>query len=106
MYGNYGRPPRRPSPRGVSQRGYSEEMTLGKWMGTFFILLIPGINIIAMLVWLFGGGKNRSRVNYIRAALLFSVILTVIGVILAFTAGNIIWGYLKELIEKSQNFIP
>ena len=39
MYGNYGGPPRRPSPRGVSQRGYGEEMTLGKWMGTFLFCL-------------------------------------------------------------------
>lgn len=66
---------------------YKEDfMSTGKWIRSFILLLIPGINIIAFLVWLFGGGKNNSRTNFIRASLLFSVIITVALVIVYFVA--------------------
>lgn len=66
---------------------YKEDyVSVGKWIRSFILLLIPGINVIAYLVWLFGGGKNNSRTNFIRASLLFTVLTAVALVIIRFMA--------------------
>ncbi|MDE7336696.1 MAG: hypothetical protein K2N32_01100 [Clostridia bacterium] len=55
-------------------------MTAGKWIGTFIIMAIPLINIIAGLCWLFGVG-NKSRSAFVRAHLIiFLIILLLIGI--------------------------
>jgi hypothetical protein len=66
---------------------YKEDyISTGKWIATFILLMIPGINIIAFLVWVFGGGKNSTRTNFIRASLLFAVIWAVALTIVYFVA--------------------
>jgi len=55
-------------------------LTLGEWLITLIILMIPCVNIVMLLVWGFGNGSSVSRKNYCRAAL----ILMVIGVVLSF----------------------
>ena len=54
-------------------------LTLGEWLITLLILMIPCVNIVMLLVWGFGNG-NVNRKNYCRAALIFMVI----GVVLSF----------------------
>jgi hypothetical protein len=71
-------------------------MTVGKWMGTLVLLAIPLCNVICFIVWLFGGGKNRSRTNYVRASLFISLILVALSVIAVIAFG----GTLQEILQK------
>ncbi len=52
-------------------------MTVGKWLGTIIILLIPVINFLACVFWFFGVG-NKSRTALIRCFFVISLILLVL----------------------------
>lgn len=71
----------------VSYSGYSQPdpnkavMSLGEWVITLIVMLIPCVNIIMMFVWGFGNG-NENRKNFCKA----NLIVTVIGTVLAFIA--------------------
>lgn len=50
-----------------------EPMSVGEWMITMLIMLIPCVNIVMMFVWAFGSG-NKSRANYFKATLIWAAI--------------------------------
>lgn len=52
-------------------------MTVGKWIGTFIVLAIPLINVIAFICWFFGVG-NKSRTSWIRSFVVIALIITII----------------------------
>ena len=43
---------------------YNAPMTMGQWIGTLVILMIPLVNIIFMLIWAFKKNVNRNKKNY------------------------------------------
>jgi uncharacterized membrane protein YdjX (TVP38/TMEM64 family) len=57
-------------------------ITLGEWMITLLLMLIPIVNIILLFVWAFGGGTNPTKSNYAKATLLWMLIAIVIYVVL------------------------
>lgn len=70
-------------------------MTVGKWIGTFIIMAIPLINIIAGICWLFGVG-NKSRSAYVRAHLvIFLIVVLLIGLLL-----GVGWKVMKDKASK------
>lgn len=61
---------------------YKEEpMTVGQWMITLLVMMIPCVNIIMAFVWAFGSG-NVSRKNYFKAYLIFMAIVYAIMFVL------------------------
>lgn len=56
-------------------------MTLGEWILTLIVMMIPCVNLIMMLIWAFGNG-NENRKNYCRANLIVTAVSTVLIVIL------------------------
>ena len=61
---------------------YMEEpMTVGQWILTLVILLIPCVNIIMLFVWGFGEG-NKWRANFCKAYLIWYVVIIVLSIIL------------------------
>lgn len=52
-------------------------MTVGKWIGTFIVMLIPLVNFIAGICWFFGVG-NKSRTAFVRSIFVICLILTVL----------------------------
>lgn len=57
-------------------------MTVGRWMITLIVLMIPIVNIVMMLVWAFGSG-NECRSNYSKALLIFILISVAVVILLA-----------------------
>lgn len=57
-------------------------MTLGEWLITLVIFMVPCVNIIMYFVWAFGNG-NENRKNFCRA----SLIITAVSVVLCFVFG-------------------
>lgn len=65
----------------------SNEMTVGDWLITMLILIIPIVNIVMLFIW--GFGNPDPRRNYARASLIWmaiSIVLMLIfyGVVFAF----------------------
>ncbi|MDK2964408.1 MULTISPECIES: hypothetical protein [Lacrimispora] len=55
-------------------------MSLGEWLITLIVMIIPCVNVIMMFVWGFGNG-NENRKNFCRASLIMAVIQIILGVI-------------------------
>lgn len=60
-----------------------EVMTVKGWIGMFIIMMIPLLNFIMLLVWALGGNVNKNKQNYIRAIIIFSIIITILAGIIA-----------------------
>lgn len=68
----------------------TSEMTVGAWLMTMLILIIPIANIIMLFIW--GFGKPDARRNYARASLIWMAICIVLftifyGIIFAIIFG-------------------
>lgn len=51
-----------------------QPLSVGGWIGTMIVLMIPVVNFIMLLVWAFGSG-NKSRKNYCLASLIIAVVM-------------------------------
>ena len=59
-------------------------MSVGDWLITFLLCAIPIIGIIMMFVWAFGDSNPKSKKTWAQAALIFSVIITVLYAFITF----------------------
>lgn len=46
-------------------------MTFGDWMKILLLLMIPGVNFVLLIIWVFSEDVNISKRNYLRAILVF-----------------------------------
>ena len=53
-------------------------MSVGDWIITMLIIMIPCLGIVMMFVWAFSSSENKSKSNYFKAQLIF------LGVVLIF----------------------
>lgn len=72
-------------------------VSLGKWIGTMLLLMIPLVNIILMIVWAVSKSENPNRRNWAQAILILWVVLIVIYGILFLVFGD----SFKELMQRS-----
>ena len=78
------------------QQEVEPPVTVGEWLITFLILLIPLVNIIMIFVWAFGDGK-KSKQNFFKAYLIYFLIALALGIILFVLMGAVIVGIFSEL---------
>jgi hypothetical protein len=82
--------------RGGYNRQQSDVITVGDWMITILIMIIPLINIIMLFVWAFSGGPKVSKANWAKASLLWLLIMIVIYIIIfAIIGGALLSGFFK-----------
>ncbi|MCQ2461705.1 MAG: hypothetical protein MJ115_06145 [Clostridia bacterium] len=86
----------------TKKRKYGEVMTTGAFVGTFILLLIPGINIICAIFWAIGAAKNRNKVNLSRGLIVFFFIEILLALIL-FGVGYIVADQKKDQVFKWAN---
>lgn len=68
----------------MENRSSAPVMSLGDWIITFIVLMIPLVNIIMLFVWGFSKTTNPSKANFCKAYL----ILMLIAVIFFFLLGG------------------
>lgn len=68
-------------------------MTMGEWLVTLIVGMIPCIGIIMLFVWAFGSTGNVNRRNYCRAQL----IIVAVGMVLAMLS----WGAIAALVASN-----
>lgn len=62
-----------------------QPMTFGDWMVTTLVLLIPIVNVVALIYWAASSGTNINKQNYARASIAWFFISLVILLILTMT---------------------
>lgn len=61
----------------VDYHGLEEPVSVGEWIVSMLLMLVPCLNIIMMFVWAFGKSEKKSKSNFFKASLIY------MGVILA-----------------------
>ncbi|MGC9361737.1 MAG: hypothetical protein ACP5F3_02305 [Candidatus Syntrophosphaera sp.] len=72
-------------------------MTIGNWIVTFILLIIPIVNIIMLIIWALSGTVNRNRKNFAIAILIVWAVFFVIGLI----ASPAITAWMQNLADNA-----
>ena len=64
-----------------------EPVTFGDWMLTMIVMMIPCVNLIMMFVWAFGSGTKKSKANYFKAMLVWTLIWFVLSMVMMIGLG-------------------
>lgn len=64
-------------------------MTLGNWICTMLLMIIPIANLVLLIVWAASSKTNISKQNWARSALIFMGVAVLIGIIIGLCAPHI-----------------
>ena len=79
---------------------YQEEpISTGSYIGIFFLLMLPIVNLICLIIWACGGCAKRNKTNLARALLVWMLIGAVLGG-LVFFAGSLLFGDTLDSIRE------
>ena len=98
-----GSPFARPAGGGALAAARSEESesadSVGSWMLTLFLMAIPVVNLVWLLMLVFGSGHSASKRNWAKASLIWMVISVVLSIAFSFVLGML--GYSLFTINQS-----
>lgn len=69
------------------QDDLEEPMSMGEWMISLLVMLIPCANIVMMFVWAFSSKEKKSKSNFFKAYLIFFAIGIVFAIIMMIVMG-------------------
>ena len=78
-----------------------EVVSLGEWLLSFLVMMIPCVGFIMIFVWAFGSGEKESKKNYFKAMLIWSAILLVVYIAFISLFGHQIEQWLNEQVVKN-----
>lgn len=81
-----------------------DEDSVGSWIGTFLLMMIPLVNIIIIIVMACGGMGTRAKQNFARAYLIIMVIVLLIGVTVVIIGSAAGWLSTDVLNLYSSNY--
>lgn len=64
-----------------NQTGNKSVVTIGDWVITMIIMMIPLVNLIMLFVWAFGSGTSESKANWAKASLIFMLVGIAISIL-------------------------
>ncbi|MBM4403790.1 MAG: hypothetical protein FJ042_05350 [Candidatus Cloacimonetes bacterium] len=70
-------------------------ITLGEWIGIFFLLMLPIVNLVLLFIWAVDAQGNPTRRNFARAYLIFIGI----GILFAVLLMGMMAGLVMRLTE-------
>lgn len=76
--------------------GEQSPVSLGDWMLTYLLMIIPVINIVLLFVWAFGNNTHPSKANWAKANLIWLVIFIVFYMFVFVVLG---FGFWKAFFE-------
>ncbi|AMD98778.1 hypothetical protein AXE84_04575 [Actinomyces oris] len=98
-----GSPFDRPAGGGALAAARSEEVetadSVGSWMLTLFLMAIPVVNLVWLLMLVFGSGHSASKRNWAKASLIWMVISAVLSIAFFFVLSML--GYSLFAINQS-----
>lgn len=78
------------NPYNTRPAGYERPMTVGQWLITLLLLMIPCVNIVMVFVWAFGSGVQTTKQNFFRAELILALIMIVIIILIGLIAPGLL----------------
>ena len=69
----------------------NRDVSVGDWMLSYLICMIPLVNLVMLLIWAFDSNTIPSKRNWARASLLWVLIIIGIYVLLIFLLGGIVF---------------
>ena len=78
-------------------QGGEEPMSVGEWMITMLLMILPCINIIMLFVWAFGSGSKQSKSNFAKAYLIWLAIGIVLSILFSLIFGATFAAMMAEL---------
>lgn len=69
------------------QDDLEEPMSMGEWMISLLVMLIPCANIVMMFVWAFSSKEKKSKSNFFKAYLIFFAMGIVFAIIMMVVMG-------------------
>ncbi|WBW99428.1 hypothetical protein [Oceanirhabdus sp. W0125-5] len=59
----------------------SSPMTLGDWVVTLLLLMIPVVRLVLLIVWAFSSETNENKKNFAKASLILMGIIILITIV-------------------------
>jgi hypothetical protein len=84
----------------INRKDMAPVISLGEWIGTLIIMVIPLLNIIMLIVWLSESSTNPNKVNWAKATLILIGIQIVFA---SFFLGTIIGTFSNMMSSFGQN---
>lgn len=56
-------------------------ISIGNWIISLILTMIPIVNIIMLFVWAFSNGTNPTKANWTKAALILILVWIILGII-------------------------
>lgn len=73
-----------------------KHISVGDWLLTILITIIPFVNIIMLFVWAFSKCTNKSKANWAKASLLWIVISVILATLIIVFFGAVMLGFLES----------
>ena len=67
-------------------------ISIGNWIISLILTMIPIVNIIMLFVWAFSNGTNPTKANWAKAALILILVWIILGIIFG--------GYIKKITAR------
>ena len=64
-------------------------MSIGDWIITYIVLIIPLLNIVMFFYWILSSTANVNRKNYLLASLIIWLVLFVSGFLIVMLLGGV-----------------
>ncbi|MCR4690347.1 MAG: hypothetical protein K5739_03255 [Lachnospiraceae bacterium] len=78
-----------------SAAGLEEPVTMGEWLISLLLMMIPCVNIVLMFVWAFSSSEKKSKSNFFKAELIMMgvgvalyIVFFVLAMVLGFSAAS------------------
>ncbi len=59
----------------------NEHVTLGEWIVTMLLMIVPFVNIVLLFIWAFGSNTKISKSNWAKATLIMMAVGFVLGIV-------------------------
>lgn len=76
---------------------YDEELTLGQWIGSIVISMIPCVGLVFLFIWAFGSNTQTDKKRWAQAMLIMTAIGVVISIILYAVMGAAFYAAFSQL---------
>ena len=71
----------------LNQNANNQPVSVGDWVITYIITLIPLVGFIMLFVWAFGSNTKTSKANWAKAALILFAIGVVLSILISVIFG-------------------
>ena len=83
---------------GISSPQLEQPLSIGNWILTYIILIIPLLNLIMLLIWALSSNTNKSKQNFARASFIIFFFFTALSFAMMATLGLSV----NEMVQQSQ----